>query len=308
MTAGRHPEPLLVLTGPTGVGKTTVAVEVARRLGAEIVCADAMQIYRRMEAGTAKPSAEERAAVPHHLFDFVDPATDFSVADYRAVALSLLQQLLDEGRLPLLVGGSRGYIKALTAPFVSGPPPDTALRARLANEPSGALHARLAEVDPVTAARLAPRDRKRITRALEVYAQTGTTIATLQAESQAEAPPFEAVLIALMRDREELYARVNQRVERMIASGLIEEVQGFLDEGLGPERIAMQAHGYKEVMGTLLGRYDRAEAIRQLKRNTRRYVKYQLIWLRGEPEAHWVRADRPMAEVVEECVQIAAVL
>jgi tRNA dimethylallyltransferase len=246
----------------------------------------------------------QRAAVAHHLVDFVDPATDFTVADYRAAAVPVIEALLGAGKIPLLVGGSRLYLKSVTAPFAAGPPPDAGLRARLAEQSSEALHHQLAAVDPDAAARLHPADRKRITRALEVFHGTGTPISEWQRRSQAEAEYFEATLVALIRERAELYERVNARVDEMIAAGLIEEVRGFLAEGLGPERISMQAHGYKEIMGYLLGRYDRDEAIRLLKRNTRRYVKYQLTWLRNEPGVHWVRADQPVEEVAEECAAI----
>jgi tRNA dimethylallyltransferase len=295
---------LAVLTGPTAVGKSDVAVEVARQLGAEIVCADSMQIYRRMEAGTAKPTAQQRAIVPHHLVDFVDPGQDFTVADYRRAALPVIERLMTAGKIPLVVGGTRLYIKSLTTPFASGPPPDAELRARLAAVPSADLHRQLAAADPSTAARLHPSDRRRITRALEVFQQTREPISTLQRRSRAADDAYDARLIALAREREELYRRVDERVDRMIAGGLIEEVRGFLEEGLGPDRISMQAHGYKEVMRYLLGEYDREEAVRLLKRNTRRYVKYQLIWMRGEPDVRWVRADRPVDEIAAECVRI----
>jgi len=295
---------LPVLTGPTAVGKTEVAVAVAERLGAEIVCADSMQVYRRMEAGTAKPSPEQRARAPHHLVDFVDPTVDFTVADYRAAALTVIDELLSAGKTPLIVGGSRLYIKSLMAPFVAGPAPNAALRADWDAEPSEALHRRLQEVDPETAVRLHPADRKRIVRALEVFHQQGEPLSALQRRSREAGGAFDALPIALIRDRAEIYQRVEARVDKMIAHGLVEEVQGFLKEGLGPERIAMQAHGYKEIMGYLQGRYDREEAIRLLKRNTRRYVKYQLIWLRSEPGVHWVAAARPVEEVAEECVRL----
>jgi tRNA dimethylallyltransferase len=294
----------MILTGPTAVGKTEVAIAVARQLGMEIVCADSMQVYRRMEAGTAKPTPEQRAVVPHHLVDFVDPTVDFTAADYRAAAIPLLERLLAAGKVPLVVGGTRLYLKSLTAPFVAGPPPDPALRARLAARPSDALHRELVGVDPESAARLHPADRKRITRALEVFETTGVPLSTLQRRSQDEGGRFEPVLFALTRERAELYRRVDRRVDAMLAAGLEAEVRAFLQEGLGPDRIAMQAHGYKEIMGYLLGRYDRDEAVRLLKRNTRRYVKYQLMSLRGEPEAHWIDAARPVAAVAEECAAL----
>jgi tRNA dimethylallyltransferase len=289
---------LIVLTGPTAVGKTEVAVDVACALGTEIVSADSMQVYRRMEAGTAKPAPDQRAAVSHHLIEVADPAVPFTVADYRALAIDVIDRLLAAGKTPLVVGGTRLYLASLFAPFFSGPPPDPVLRESLAALPSEELHRRLREVDPETAARLAPADRKRLTRALEVWHATGRTIAALQEESQAEGGRYEARWIALMRVREEIYRRIDARVDAMIDAGLIDEVQAFLQEGLTERHIAMQAHGYKEVMGYLLGRYDRAEAIRLLKRNTRRYAKYQLGWLRQIPDLHVVRADQPHGDVV----------
>jgi tRNA dimethylallyltransferase len=270
---------------------------VARALGTEIVSADSMQVYRRMEAGTAKPSPEQRAAVPHHLIDFMDPAEPFTVADYRAAAIPVIERLLAAGKLPLVVGGTRLYLQSLIAPFVSGPPPDPGFREGLTAASSSELHTRLLSVDPLTAARLHPEDRKRIIRALEVFRATGESITTFKARSQETGGRFEPVWVALMRDRQEIYARIERRVDEMIAAGLIEEVERFRREGLRETDIAMQAHGYKEVMGFLLGRYDRDEAIRLLKRNTRHYAKYQLGWLRATPGVHTIRADAPEAAV-----------
>jgi tRNA dimethylallyltransferase len=293
---------LAILTGPTGVGKTEISLAVAERLGTEILSADSMAVYRRMEAATAKPTPEQRARVPHHLIDLVDPTEPFTVADYRAAAVPLIERLFTEGRTPLLVGGTRLYLMALTAPFSSGPEPSPELRDRLTARDTAELHAELAQVDPATAARLHPSDRKRIVRALEVWHTTGRTIAEVQEESREEGGLYDAVWVALIRDREELYRRVNERVDEMLRSGLVEEVRGFLAEGLTPETPAMQGHGYKEIMRALTGEYDLEEGIRLLKRNTRRYVKYQLMWLRGMPHVHYVRADQPHETAVEEIV------
>lgn len=295
---------VIVLTGPTAVGKTAVAVDVARALGTEIVSADSMQVYRRMEAGTAKPTPEQRAAVPHHMIEVVDPAEPFTVADYRRLATPILDRLIAAGKTPLIVGGTRLYLTSLLGPFVEGPPPDPDFRRSLETLPSAELHRRLREVDPETAARLAPADRKRLIRALEVWHAAGRPISELQARSREKPARYDALWIGLLRDREEIYRRIDARVDAMIAAGLIEEVAGFLREGLTEKQIAMQAHGYKEILGYLQGRYSREEAIRLLKRNTRRYAKYQLGWMRQMPQLHLVRADRPHEEVVAQILEL----
>jgi tRNA dimethylallyltransferase len=290
---------LAILTGPTSVGKTEVSIEVALRLGTEILSADSMAVYRRMEAATAKPTLEQRSRVPHHLVDIVDPTEPFTVADYRAAAVPIIERLFAEGRTPLLVGGTRLYLMALTAPFQTGPEPSPALREELSGRSSEELHAQLARVDPPTAARLHTADRKRIVRALEVWRQTGRPISEIQSESREEGGLYDAVWVALIRDREELYRRVDTRVDQMIAHGLVEEVEGFLNEGLTAETPSMAGHGYKEILRALTGEYSLDEGIRLLKRNTRRYVKYQLMWLRGMPQVHYVRADQPQEHVLE---------
>lgn len=293
---------LAILTGPTAVGKTEVAVAAAERLGMEILSADSMAVYRRMEAATAKPSPEQRARVPHHLVDVADPRAPFTVAEYRAAAAAEIERLADAGKRTLLVGGTRLYLVALTQPFTPGPEPNPELRAALARRGHRELHAELARVDPVTAARLPPGDRRRVVRALEVWHGTGRSIASLQAESRERGGLYPAVWVALVREREELYRRVNARVDAMLAAGLVEEVRGFLAEGLSAESPSMQGHGYKEIMRALTGEYSLEEGIRLLQRNTRRYVKYQLMWLRGMPEVRYVRADRPLPEVVDDVV------
>jgi tRNA dimethylallyltransferase len=295
---------IAIITGPTGVGKTEIAVEVALRLGTEIVSADSMAVYRRMEAATAKPSAEQRARVPHHLIDVADPTDPFTVSDYRDHAVPIIERLHAEGKLPLVVGGSRLYLVALTASFAAGPEPDPELRERLEQSSSEQLHTQLAEVDPVTAGRLHPSDQKRIVRALEVWHATGRPISLLQAESREAPGLYDATWIALIRDRQLLYDRVNERVEEMLDTGLLDEVRGFLEEGLTADSPAMQGHGYKEIIRGLTGEYPLEEGIRLLKRNTRRYVKYQLMSLRGMPEVNYVSVERPREAVIEEVVEL----
>ena len=293
---------LFILTGPTSVGKTEISLDVALRLGTEILSADSMAVYRRMEAATAKPSLAQRGRVPHHLVDVVDPTEPFTVADYGARAVPIIEALFTAGKTPLLVGGTRLYLVSLTEPFAPGPEPSPELRASLEGRESPELHAELAQIDPETAARLHPADQKRIVRALEVWHTTGRPISEVQAQSREEPGLYDATWVALIRDREELYRRVNERVDQMLADGLVEEVQSFLDEGLTAATPAMQGHGYKEIMRALTGDYPLEEGIRLLKRNTRRYVKYQLMWLRGMPHVHYVRADQPHDAAVEEIV------
>jgi len=297
---------IAILTGPTSVGKTEASIEVARRLGTEIVSADSMAVYRRMDAATAKPSAEQRARVPHHLVDVADPTEPFTVSDYRDQAVPVIERLLGEGKLPLVVGGTRLYLVSLTTSFAPGPEPSPELRERLEREPSEALHVELERIDPLTAARLHPSDQRRIVRALEVWHTTGRRISEVQAESREAPGLYDASWIALIRDRQELYRRVNARVDEMMAGGLVEEVEGFLAEGLSAGTPSMQGHGYKEIMRALTGDYSMEEGIRLLKRNTRRYVKYQLMWLRGMPHVHYVQADQPAEAVADEILQLIA--
>jgi tRNA dimethylallyltransferase len=300
------PPQIAILTGPTSVGKTDVSIDVALRLGTEIISADSMAVYRRMEVATAKPSAEQRARVPHHLVDVADPTEPFTVADYRERALAVIDRLRAAGRTPLVVGGTRLYLAALTAPFAAGPEPDEAFRAGLEAIPSEDLHRRLEGVDPEAAARLHPSDRKRIVRALEVWESTGRPLSRLQEESRGLGGLYTASWAALVRDREELYRRVNERADAMMAAGLVAEIEGFRREGLTPETPSMQGHGYKEIMRALVGDYDLEEGVRLLKRNTRRYVKYQLMWMRGMPQIRYVRADQPHERIVEDVLRAYA--
>lgn len=306
-----EPRPFLpVIAGPTGVGKTALSLRVAARLDAEIVSADSMAVYRGLEVATAKPSPEERAAVPHHLIDVVDSSEPFSVADFVSLAGRAIEGILDRGRLPLVVGGTRQYLDALTLGFAEAPPSDPVLRARLEQEAAAlglpALRSRLEAADPPSAARIHPNDLRRTVRALEVLELTGRTITDWQTASRKE-PPCRRLLFGLVMERSRLYDRINARVDAMMEAGLESEVRTLLREGrLGPT--AVQGHGYKEIAGAIQGRYPLEHGVYLLKRNTRWHARHQLMWLRRQPDTVWVDADigeDRALDLVESTIQAA---
>jgi len=289
--------PILVIVGPTAVGKTELAVRVAKQVDGEIISADSMQVYRGLDIGTAKPTETERQGVPHHLLDVVAVDQEFSVADYQLMVEDILMDLAKRGKTPILTGGTGLYIRAVLEGFVfDSQGKDDDLRARLQEvaESQGniALHRRLAVVDPDTAKRLHPNDRRRVIRALEIYHTTGQPLSQhLDAQKQLE-PRYQAVKFGLARNRPRLYQRIDARVDQMIEAGLLDEVKNLLEQGLAEGATAMQALGYKELVGYLRGEYDLAEAIRLLKRDTRRYAKRQLTWFRRDEEIIWLDLDK----------------
>jgi tRNA dimethylallyltransferase len=274
----------IYLTGPTAVGKSAVGVALARLLDAEILALDSMTLYRGMDIGTAKPTMAERGGVPHHLIDRLDPWESASVADYRNWALRVVEDLEARGRRALFVGGTALYLKALLRGLFEGPGADLALRRSLEEEADRlgdpAMHARLAALDPSTASRLHPNDRRRVVRALEVIEATGRTLSELQVEHD-RAAPGSVQVHALERPRAELLGRIDRRVEAMFAGGLVEEVRA-LQSGprpLGP--VAAQGVGYREVIDLLEGRIDRAGALAMTQARTRQFAKRQATWFRG---------------------------
>jgi tRNA dimethylallyltransferase len=295
------PEPfqnVRILTGPTGSGKTALALELARRLDAEIVSMDSMALYRGMDIGTAKPGACERRQVAHHLLDVLDPWESASVAWWLREAGRCVREIEKRGKRALIVGGTPLYLKTLLRGLFDGPPADAALRRRLAEEAeaagSEALHARLASVDPATAARLHPHDLRRTMRALEVWQLTGRPISVWQQEWKR--PPISSYQVLwLDLPRAELYARIDTRVEKMISDGLIEEVHGLrsLPRLLSPE--AAQALGYKEMFGYLEGYCSLAEAVTQIKTRSRQFAKRQLTWFRHLPECRPISRELTFA-------------
>lgn len=284
--------PLLVIVGPTAVGKTDLAVAVAHRIGGEILSADAMQVYRGLDVGTDKPSPERRRGVPHHLIDVADPRETFSAARYRELARRALAEVLARGRVPIVCGGTGLYVRAFVDDLLPAPGGyDPALRARLEEqarrEGAPAMHRRLAEVDPEAAARIHPHNVRRVVRALEAYEATGRPMSELQRAARLNARPLPAVWVGLMRPREELYARIDRRVDDQIRRGLVEETRRLLAAGVEPGCTAMQALGYKEMADYLAGRVSFAAAVRRLKQATRHYARRQIIWFRPDPRIRW---------------------
>ncbi|MFZ5876317.1 MAG: tRNA (adenosine(37)-N6)-dimethylallyltransferase MiaA [Nitrospirota bacterium] len=297
----------MCLVGPTAVGKSAVVVALAERVGAEIVCADSRQVYRTMEIGTAKPTPAERARVPHHMIDLVDPDEAYSAGRYARDASACLEALRARGARPLVVGGTGLYLRALLWGLCDGPPADAALRAawlaREREEP-GAVYRRLSEVDPASAALIHPNDLPKALRAVEVFELTGAPLSVRQRAHGFRAPRYDAVVIGLRRERDDLYARIDARVDAMIARGLAAEVEGLTRAGYGEDAPGMRAVGYRQLVGALRGAYDQDEAIRLIKRDSRRYAKRQMTWFGADPSIHWV--DAGAGASVEELVDRAA--
>jgi tRNA dimethylallyltransferase len=281
---------LAVLCGPTAVGKTAVAVPLALRLRAEIVCADSRTIYRRMDIGTAKPTPQQRQQVPHHLLDIAEPADVVTLADYQREARGVLEALWKRGRLPLVVGGTGLYVRALVDDLaIPAVPPDPTLRANLEADERrhgrGHLHARLAALDPVAASRIHPNNTRRVIRALEVMLRTGRPISALQYR---RGPSGPVAIVGLTTDRAGLSRRIDARISEQRAAGLVDEVRGLLASGVPRSAPSMQGLGYKEIAGWLAGEYGEHEAVRRLARNTRGYAKRQLTWFRRDARVVWV--------------------
>ncbi|GAA3897904.1 tRNA (adenosine(37)-N6)-dimethylallyltransferase MiaA [Halomonas cibimaris] len=288
--------PAIFLMGPTASGKTDAAIALHERLGCEIVSVDSAMVYRGLDIGSAKPDACELARAPHRLIDIRDPADPYSAADFRRDALAAMREITARGKVPLLTGGTMLYYKQLVDGADNLPPSDPAIRARLEAEQArdglAALHARLGEVDPATAARLHVNDTQRILRALEVFATSGRTLTELWAEQRRETFPWRAVSIALApADRAVLHRRIAERFTAMLNKGLIDEVAALRKRGdLHAELPSMKSVGYRQVWAYLDGDYDRETLSQRGIIATRQLAKRQLTWLRRWPELHWVEA------------------
>ncbi len=285
-------EGILVITGPTATGKTALGVALAKELGGEVISADAMQLYRGMVIGTAAPTPEEMQGVPHHMVGVVDPREAYSVGRYVLEASRCADDILSRGKLPLLVGGTGLYIDALlrgTALAAGDPSVRARLEAEYDAEGGEAMLERLGRLDPERAEKLHPNDRKRIVRALEICQVTGETMTCFDERSRAAPPRYASCTLALsFEDRQELYRRIDRRVDGMFARGLLREVRALLDLGVTEKDTCMQAIGYKETLLALRGECSAAEAAEKVKLASRRYAKRQLSWLRGRAGVRWL--------------------
>lgn len=288
---------IVIITGPTGVGKSLLALELAERLGGEIVVADSVQVYRFMDIGTAKPTHAERARIPHHLVDIVDPDQDFSAGQFRAAAQKAIAAIREKNKQVVVCGGTGLYIKSLLRGLISGPSGDKDLRAELyaleTRHGRGYLHTRLSAVDPQAALRIHPNDTFRIVRALEVYHATGASASSHHLVHAFQDCRYEFLQLGLCLDRPLLYERIEKRCDRMVEEGLADEVRALLARGYGPELKSMQSLGYRHLCAFLRGEATWEEALRAMKRDTRRYAKRQLTWFRADPTIVWVS---PFAE------------
>ena len=290
-------KPLIVLTGPTAVGKTGLSIQLAKRIGGEIVSADSMQVYRYMNIGSAKIMPEEMEGVPHHLVDILDPREDFHIVRFQEMALEAMKGIYERGHIPMLVGGTGFYIQAVTRgiDFTRADQMDDRRKElEYLAEEYGAeyLHSLLSEKDPAAAASIHPHNIKRVIRALEFYEQNQKPISQHNLEERQKESPYALSYFVLNMPRELLYRRIDERVDHMMEEGLLQEVQMLLDMGVHRPMTSMQAIGYKEIADYLEGVYPLEEAVRVLKRDTRHFAKRQLTWFRREPDVIWVDKDR----------------
>lgn len=285
--------PLIILTGPTAVGKTSLSLSLAKELDGEIVSADSMQVYRYMDIGTAKIREEERQGIPHHLIDVLDPWEDFNVVRFQKMAREALEEIWERGHIPIVTGGTGFYIQALLYDIhFTENNEDSSLRKDLENyareNGAEALHSRLEEVDEKAASQIHFNNVKRVIRALEFYYQTGKKISEHNEEERKRTSPYDFKYFVLNDEREHLYARINQRVDLMMEEGLVEEVQKLKEMGCDSALVSMQGLGYKEILSYLEGECTLDEAVYKIKRDTRHFAKRQITWFKRERDVIWL--------------------
>ena len=298
---------LIIILGPTGIGKTELVLELAQRIRGEIVSADSVQVYRYMDIGSAKPAAEDRAMVPHHLIDVVNPDEEFSAGRFRQEAQRAIASIAGRQRSVIVSGGTGLYIKALIRGLFSQSEVDEEFRLELRSqeekEGKGYLYAQLEQLDPDSAARIHPNDLFRTIRALEVYHLTGTPLSQHHGEHQFGEFPYECLQIGLHLDREQLYDRINQRCDQMMGAGFLEEVRSLLERGYHGGLKSMQSLGYRHLGDFVEGNIDLDEAVRTMKRDTRHYAKRQMTWFGSDSSIEWVYNSPEAIEDIEELVR-----
>ena len=300
---------IICIAGPTASGKTALAVELAKELHGEVVSCDSMQVYRRMNIGTAKPTPEEMQGIPHHMLDVAEPWEDFSVSRYCELATPIVEDILSRGKTAIIAGGTGLYMDSLIRGNAFAPFPSTGVRERLEAQADAegmeAMLAWLRSLDPDSAARLHLSDRKRILRALEVYLETGETITAHNRRTQALPPRFRPLWLGLdFADRGELYRRIDLRVDEMLRQGLLAEIRELLSSGIPPKCTAMQAIGYKEFVEALQGNLPLEQAVEEVKKPSRHYAKRQLTWFRRNKALHWLTRGPDSPEILEAARQI----
>ena len=301
--------PIICIAGPTASGKTALAVALAQELGGEVVSCDSMQVYRRMDIGTAKPTAEEMQGIPHHMLDVAEPDEDFSVSRYCRMASPIVDDIVSRGKVAIIAGGTGLYMDSLIRGNAFAPFPSTGVREKLEaqadTEGMEKIHAWLTSVDPEAAGRLHLSDRKRIIRALEVYLETRETITEHNRRTQAIPPKYSPLWLGLdFADRAQLYHRIDRRVDIMLDMGLIDEIKGLLHSGIPEKCTAMQAIGYKEFVDALQGRGTIAQAADQVRQSSRRYAKRQLTWFRRNQAIHWLTRGEGREEIITQARQV----
>nr|WP_294492248.1 tRNA (adenosine(37)-N6)-dimethylallyltransferase MiaA [uncultured Mediterraneibacter sp.] len=303
-------KPLIVLAGPTAVGKTKLSIQLAKLFDAEIISADSMQVYRRMDIGSAKITAEEMEGVPHYLVDVLEPEDEFNVVRFQQMAGEALKKIYAKGKIPLIVGGTGFYIQALLYDIdFTEDDGDRSYRNMLESKAAAgegeALHRMLRECDPASAERIHPHNLKRIIRALEYYHQTGQKISEHNERERRKEAPYVSAYFVLTDDRSRIYERIDQRVDRMMDLGLLDEVKALKESGLPGDATSMQGLGYKELYAYLDGAYSLEEAVRIIKRDTRHFAKRQLTWFKRERDVIWldrsvIGEDEMLCETVKE--------
>ncbi len=296
---------VIVIVGPTAVGKTRVSIELAKRIGGEIISADSMQVYRYMDIGTAKPTLDEMEGIKHYLIDVVHPKDEFNAAKYRDMALECIREVTGKNKIPIIVGGTGLYVSTVVDNIeFSETIADKEYREKLQetadNLGTGILYEQLRQVDSKAAEKIHPNDTRRIIRALEVYKFTGKPISYHQKVSRRNPPEYDFIIIGLTMDRAKLYERINLRVDKMVAEGLEDEVRGLVDLGVDFKDTSMQGLGYKEMAQYCLGTKSREEVIETIKRDSRRYAKRQLTWFRRDERILWIDADAQLETILKK--------